>query len=385
MTLTVRKVESQADFKAFFEFPWTLYQDDPYWTPTLLSMRRETLDPAKNPSWEYLDGDYYVAWRAEQPAGTIAAFVNHRHNEFHDENIAWFGFFECGDDQDVAHALLQTAVDWAREQGYDAVRGPQSFTTHEECGLLVEGFQRPVMLMPYNPPYYQRLIEASGFHKVMDVYSFLYEFQDQQVDDRIRQRMQKVIERIKRRNDITIRPIDRKHTRRDFALFKSIYNEAWEANWGFTPMTERELDALIDSLVQFFDPDLACFVEVGDETAGFILGVPDFNQVLHRAYARPGVPEIWTLLRALWHWKLRPKINWMRVPLMGIRQKYRGIGLDILMYDYIRQQIAQGNAPYTHMDCGWILETNQDLIGIMQKGGLEIYKTHRFYEAPVSR
>lgn len=380
-TVMVRQVENARDFSAFFRFPWQLYRHDPNWTPVLLSMRREQLDKDKNPAWEYLEGEYFVAWRGDEAVGTIAAFVNHRHNEFHDENIAWFGFFETIDDANVARALLDTASDWAARNGFDALRGPQSFTTHDECGLLVEGFSRPVMLMSYNLPYYSNLIEQSGFHKVMDVFSFYFYYDESQYgQSRMAQRVDRIIERLKQRSNAVVRPIDSKNLRRDFALFKALYNDAWEANWGFTPMTDRELDALIESLAQFFDPSLACFAEVDGEPVGFLLAIPDFNQVLQHARPRPGVPEVVTLLRALWHWKLRPKITWIRIPLMGIKPEYRRMGLDLMMYHHIREVMRNRARPYHHVDSSWILETNQDLIGVLEKIGMKKYKTHRFYQ-----
>jgi GNAT superfamily N-acetyltransferase len=381
MRVTIRKVTTRQDEKAFFEFPWKLYADDPNWVPPLLSIRRETLDRDKNPSWAYLDGDYYVAWRGDESVGTIAAFVNHRHNEFHEENIAWFGFFETINDQAVAGALLQTAFEWARSHGYDALRGPQSFTTHEECGLLVEGFERPVMLMPYNPPYYQRLIENAGLTQLMDTYSMRYSW-EQIEENNTQQRVQRIVDRLQQRSNITVRNIEKRNRHADFARFKDLYNDAWVKNWGFTPMTNRELDALVEGLGIFFDPHLACFAEVDGDPIGFMLGVPDFNQVLDRARPRPGIPEPLTLLRAAWHWKIRPKIDNFRIPLMGVREAYRKQGVDILMYNYFLNELPKRPTYYRSMDAGWILETNQDMLSVMKNFGLTRYRTYRFYQKP---
>lgn len=377
-SLTIRKVESQADYRAFFEFPWTLYKDDPYWTPPLLSMRRDLLDQKKSPSWEYMEGDYFTAWRGDKLVGTIAAFVNHRHNEFRKEHIGWFGTFEVYDDQEAATVLLNTAADWVQERGYDAIRGPQSFTTHEECGLLVDGFVRPVLLMPYNPPYYQQLVEKAGFSKAMDVYSF-YVDRDGIVNAKETQRISRLTERIMQRNKITIRPLDTKRKKEEFALFKEIYNAAWDENWGFVPMTPRELDALVDSLGQFVEPKLALFAEVDGDPAGFIMAVPDFNQVLRKIYPRPGVPEVVFLLQALWYWKLKPSISWIRIPLMGVKHEYRNMGVDASMYYHMTQSIIK-HTTYQYSDSGWILESNDNMVSIAKNLGTTIYKTHRFYE-----
>lgn len=377
MALTIRKVESEADFKAFFEFPWTLYKNDPNWVPPLLSMRRDLFDKRKSPSWEYLEGDFFGAWRDDKLVGTVSGFVNHRHNEFHNEHIGWFGAFEVYDDREAALALLDTAAEWVRSRGYTAIRGPQTFTTHEETGLLVDGFTRPILLYPYNPPYYAGLIEAAGFHKVMDTYGF-YLSREKAVSTGLLERLGRIAGSIMKRNKVTIRQIDRKNLTAEFQLFKDLYNAAWEKNWGFTPMTPRELDALVKSLGQFFDPDLAFFGYVDNQPAGFILSIPDFNQVLARANPRPGVPELLTLVRALWHWKVRPVIDWARVPLMGVKSEYRGKGVDAVLYYYVLDALLNGR--YQHCDSGWILEANTNMVSIAKNFGSDIYKTFRYYE-----
>ena len=380
-SIEIRKVDTKKDFRAFFKFPWKVYQDDPNWTPPLLSMRREILDKKHNPSWDYLEGDYFVAWRGDEPVGTITAFINHRHNEYHNENIAWFGFFETFNDPQVAQALLDTAYHWAKAKGCTALRGPQNFTTHEECGLLVDGFAPPVLLMPYNPPYYQELVENAGFHKVMDVHSFYYDHTPEEHEQfGNAKRIEKITARIMRQNNARVRTFDKKNKKKEFNLFKELYNSAWISNWGFTPMTDRELDALVKSLGMFLDPRVAWFVEVDEKAVGFMLAAQDMNQVLHRAYAKPGTPELVTLVKALWHWKLRPKINGLRVPLMGVNAEYRNKGLDILMYSELRNVLSDPKMPYRSLDCGWILETNQDMAGTLHSVGMRIYRTHRFYE-----
>ena len=131
----IRRVSSTEDRRALIHLPWQLYHHDPNWTPPLLSMRRELVEKKHNPAWQYLDGEYFMAWRGEEALGSIAAFVNPRHNERHDENIAWFGLFDCVEDADVAASLLQTAINWAIQRDFTAIRGPASFTLHERMWL----------------------------------------------------------------------------------------------------------------------------------------------------------------------------------------------------------------------------------------------------------
>jgi GNAT superfamily N-acetyltransferase len=378
MSIQIRKVETPADYKLFFEFPWTVYQGDPNWTPPLLSMRHDQLDKKRSAAWqEYLEGDYFLAERDGQVVGTIAAYVNRRHNEFHAENIAWFGAFEVLADEEAAVALLNTAAEWAKTRGYSSIRGPQTFTTHEETGLLVDGFTRPILLMPYNKPYYEKLVLAANYQAIMDTYSF--HLSRQQVEENgLAERLERITKAIMKRNHVTIRPIDRHHLKQEFALFKELYNAAWEKNWSFVPMTPKELDALVASLGQFFDPDLAFFGYVDGEAAGFIMAVPDFNQVLLKVYPKPGTPEIISLLKALYYWKISPIIDWARVPLMGVKAEYRKKGVDAVMYHYVLEAMLKGR--YEHSDSGWILGINENMVSIAKNFGSQIYKTYRYYE-----
>lgn len=374
--VVVRKVETKADHQVFFEFPWRVYADDPNWVPPLLSMRRELLDREHAPAWEYLEGDFFLAWRGDQPVGTIAAYINHRHNDYQKEHIGWFGAFEVLDDQEAAHALLKTASDWVRERGFDAIRGPQTFTTHEECGLLVEGFERPILLMPYNKPYYQKYIESAGFTQSMVTYSFKMDRPTAAAS--LVGRLERITQSIMRRNKITVRGVDPKNLKRDFALFKELYNAAWQKNWGFVPMTERELDALVKSLGMFVNPKLAFFGYVEDQPVGFMLPVPDFNMVLQRAHAKPGTPEFVTLLKALYYWKIRPIMNWARVPLMGVKEEYRNKGVDVVMYYHAVQAMIDNGIEYC--DAGWILSVNNEMMSILDNFGAEKHRTYHFYE-----
>lgn len=376
--LVVRKVENEQDFRAFFEFPWRVHRDSPEWVPPLLSMRQELLDKEKNPAWGYMEGDYYVAWRGGQAVGTIAAFINHRHNEFHNERTGWFGAFDVLDDQEAAGALLDTAADHARRRGCEVLRGPQTFTTHEECGLLVEGFSRPVLLMPWNPPRYRRHLEQAGLDKHVDLFSFAMS-RDLSADSGLTQRLRRITAQVMKRNRIHIRPLDRKNQAAEFRRFRALYNDAWDRNQGFVPMTEAELDALVASLGRFLDPDFAFFASVDGAPAGFVLGIPDLNQVLQKAAPRPGVPEALTLLRALWHWKLRPVIDTVRIPLLGVRAEFRNKGVDVALYHHILEACLT-HPRMQQADGGWILESNEAMLRVARNMRLEPYKTCRLYQ-----
>lgn len=373
--LDVRPIADKLEFNQFFKFPWLLYKDDPHWVPMLVSMRRDLLDKKKNPAWDYMEGQYFGAWYGEKLVGTITALINHRHNDTWDERIAWFGTFDVINDPEVASGLLSAAENWAVECGYETIRGPQSFTTHQETGLLVDGFAHPVIEMPYNFPYYRDLIENAGYSKYLDIVS-MYFNRNMEATTGMGARLKRLGDFAKKRYNVTIRQLNPKKRNQEFRLFRDLYNRAWDKNWGFVPMTDRELDDLVANLGMLVEPEMAFFAEIDGEAVGFSLAVPDFNEMLKRAYPQVGVPEIWTLLKVGWHWKVAKNTKGVRLPLMGVVEEHRDKGIHTALLSATYE-----NAPeqFEYIDCGWILETNP-LHDMSIKLGADPYKTHRWYE-----
>ncbi|MCY4106551.1 MAG: hypothetical protein OXG02_07595 [Chloroflexi bacterium] len=373
----IRKVTSDEDLRALIEFPWCLYRDDPNWSPPLLSMRRELLDQEHNPAWQYLDGEYFLAWRGGEVLGSIAAFVNPRHNATHDEYIAWFGLFDCIHEGEVAASLLQTAIDWATQRGYSAIRGPASFTLHAECGLLIDNFGPAVLMMAYNPPYYADFVENAGFRKVMDVFSWAF-YANSAEQEAATERALRLAEKLQRREKIHLRTFNPRNRKQEFLRLRHLYNHGWVNNWGFVPMTEAELDALIASLGILIDPNLCIFAEVDGEAIGFVLAIPNLSEILRRVRPRPGVPELISLLPIAWQLKIRRKIECVRSPLMGILPEYHKRGAAIMLMASMAKKLYQSR--YRIFDTSWILESNQDMNSMLAALGARKYKTHRFYE-----
>ena len=293
-------------------------------------MRRQLLDKDKHPAWQYMDGEYFAAWRDDQLLGTIVAIINHEHNRYHDENIGFFGMFETVNEVEVSAGLLNAAGEWVRARGADAIRGPANFTTNDECGLLVDNFAQPVIMMPYNPAYYRELVEAAGFEKAMDIHCLYMDRSLIEAKDTLA-RLERLVGRAAKRSNIAVRKFDARDNQAEFRRFQDIYNAAWDKNWGFIPMNEAELKALVDDLGMLVEPDLACFAEISGEPVGFALSIPNFNEALHRAYPRPGVPEWFTMAQVAWHWKIRRSIKGVRMPLMGVRQEFRNKGVELAM------------------------------------------------------
>ena len=374
--MEIRPLASRQEFTEFFQFPWRHYAEDANWVPPLLSMRRQLLDKTRHPAWKYMDGEFFAAWRDGQMIGTVVGFINREHNRCHQENIGFFGLFETINNPEAAAGLLEAAGRWVRSRGAKAIRGPASFTTNEECGLLIKNFDKPMVMMPYNPPYYQALVEAAGFEKVMDVHCMYMDRSLIEAGGTLA-RLEKLVERAARRSGITVRPFNARDKKAEFKLFRGIYNAAWVKNWGFIPMNSEELEALVADLGMLVEPELAFFAEINGEPIGFALSIPNFNEALHGAYPRPGVPQLLTLARVFWHWKIRRAIKGVRMPLMGVKQEHRHKGVELALFLALMKALLPSR--YDYLDSGWILETNS-LISISLNLGSQIYKTHRFYQ-----
>jgi len=365
----------------FARFPWQIYRHDPNWVPPLFGDRLKLLDPQGHPFWEHADQQLFLARRGSEIVGTICAHVNHRHNEVHDDKVGFFGFFELIEDRAVAEALLEAAADWLREQGMEAIRGPENPSQNEEVGLLVDGLdQPPVLMMTYNPDYYQAFIESAGFEKAQDLYAWIIRTSifDHDVE-RLPRKFLRVAEQAKARPDLTLRRIDMKNYDREVGIAQEIYNQAWEKNWGFVPMTDHEIEHLGQELKFIIDPDLVYVALLDGKPAGISLGVPDVNQALRLAHPQPNTWSLpLTLGRFLWH---RRKIDTFRLMIMGVIPEYRALGIDSLFYvETARAAFRKG---YEWCEMSWILESNDMMNRIIQRLGGEVYKTYRVYQKPL--
>ncbi len=367
----VRPVKTAADLKRFIDFPYRLHRGDPCWVPELRMDVRKLLDRRKNPYFEHAEAEYFLAQRRDggrrDVVGRIAATHNRAHNEFHDDKVGFFGFLETIDDQAVADALFDAAADWLRPRGLDTMRGPASFSTNDECGLLVDGFDSPpTVLNPHNPEYYVRLVERAAFVKAKDVVQY------RSTNPNMPERLIRGARLLATRKKITLRQIDMKRFDEEIARVKEVYNSAWEKNWGFVPMTEAEIDHLAKQLKPVIVPELVVFVEQEDKVIGFAVALPDLNVALKTNPSGRLFPGIVKIL-----WAAR-KISRIRILLLGLLKEYRKTGADALMYHWIWEKgYALG---YRWAEAGWILEDNTAMSNGLLRIGFEPYKTLRFYD-----
>ena len=374
-------VTTEEQRREFAKFPWRIYRDDPNWVPPIFGDRLKLLDPERHPFWEHSEQQLFLARRSQETVGTISAHINHRHNEIYQDKVGFFGFFEVLNDSAAAQALLDTAADWLRERGMEAIRGPENPSQNEEVGLLTDAFDSPpVILMTYNPPYYLDLMEGAGFEKAQDLYAWILRTSIFDYDvQRLPRKFLRVAEQCRNRENVVIRRIDMKNFGREVEIAKVIYNKAWEQNWGFVPMTDHEIEHLGDELKLIIDPDLVYIAEVDGKPAGICLGVPDVNQALIKASPRPNTWSLPILLgRFLWY---RRQIDTFRLMIMGVIPEYRTLGIDAAFYvETARAAFGKG---YEWCEMSWILETNDMMNRIIDRLGGRIYKTYRIYQKPL--
>lgn len=371
MGIDIRTVETKKDWKDFLKLPWTIYKNNEYWVPPLLSEVRETLDIMRNPFWQHAKREVFLALQEDLPVGRIVAVVDENHNNFHNEKTGFFGFFECVNNSEVASILWDEAKKWLKVNGMDIMRGPVSPSMNDENAFLLEGFDKPpTVMMPYTPPYYLEQAERYGFKKAKDLLSFI-----KYAKDGIPPRIEKMINRIKKRTNVKVRPFNMRNFERDVQFLKDIYNAAWEKNWGFVPMTDAEIDITGKKLKQFVEPELVLFAEMDGRPVAVSVTVPDINQVLKRLNGRLGPIE---MLKFLLY---KRKITGARSLIGGVMKEYRETGIiAVLYYETEKANLRLG---YEWCELGWNLEDNELINRFDEAIGGKLYKRYRIYEVKI--
>ena len=365
--ISIVKVNTKNDLERFIRVPFVLYSDNEHWVAPLVFEQMKFFNRKKNPYFEHSEAQLFLATDGFHLYGRISAHTNVNHNKFHDDKKGFFGFFECINDQETANSLLSEAEKWLREKGCDVISGPFSFSTNDECGMLVEGFNTsPCVMMPYNHPYYPLLLEYNGFKKAMDLYAWLLS------SNKMPEFLNSLAAKIEAKGQFTVRCLDKKNLKRDVEEVFTIYQKAWEKNWGFVPMTKREFDHLVKSLLPFVNPELVFIAECKGEPVGFSVALPDYNFVLKKL---KGKLNILSLLKILYY---RNKIDAVRVITMGVVHEYQGKGIDTLFYYHtlrngLKNRIEKG-------EFSWVLETNTMMNKIAKHLGASLHKIYRIYE-----
>ncbi|HOW89479.1 MAG TPA: hypothetical protein PL037_04285 [Elusimicrobiales bacterium] len=367
MPLEIRELP-ESGLGAFVSFPYGLFRGHPYWVGELKKDVRHLLEQG-HPFWRHGERRLLMAFRDGRPVGRLAAIINSKHNAFHSEKCGFFGFFDCAEDPEAAAGLFAAAEDWLRRAGMDLARGPVNPSTNETCGLLIEGFDsEPMVMTPYNPPYYAKLIEGSGFAKVKDLYAF-------QILTRsgFPERMEKIITRLTRGGGVSLDLVNIKRMNEALADLKDVYNSAWDANWGFVPMTDGELDELARGLKPLLKPEYLYFARVDGKAAGFVLLLPDFNTALKHVN---GALTPLNLLPFLY--RMFSPIRRGRLLALGVKKEFRNRGIELLL---IKQAFASAaRMGWEYADLSWTLEDNEAINNAITAVGGKVYKRFRIYE-----
>ena len=370
----VRELPPGASLKPFMDVAWRINAGDPCWVPPLRLSLATLLDRRKHPFHQHADVAYFLAERDGTAVGRIAAIVNHRHNDFHEDRTGFFGLFECEDDPATARALVDAAAAWLRGRGMERMRGPVNLSTNEEAsspGVLVDGFDTPPTIqMTHNPPFYGALLEGAGLAKTKDVLAYWLD------DPTPPERLVRGFERIVAREGVTIRPLDLKRFRAEVDTIKGIYNAAWARNWGFVPMTDAEFDHMAKEFRPVVDPELCLIAEVRGEPVGFSLALPDLNQAIRKLPNGRLFP--FGLFRLLWE---KRRISGFRVITLGFKPGFQHHGLGAALY--LRTWQTGAAKGYRYGEASWILEDNWEMRRPLEKMDFLAYKTYRIYEQPL--
>ncbi len=367
-----KPVTNEVEKNLFIKLPVTIYKGDKNWVQPLNFDVKKNLDTAKNPFFTHSKIKLWIAYKDGIPAGRIAAIVNENHNKTYNDKTGFFGYFECINDVEVAKVLFEEAGNWLKENGMDNMRGPVNLSTNDEVGLLVEGFDvPPVILMLYNPKYYEQLLTANGFVKVKDLFAYIVR-DNILSDNKVMDKLRRISDMVLKREKIEIQTLNMNDFTNELAKVKEVYNNAWQHNWGFVPLTDSEMDFVAESLKPIVDKDLVYFAMYEGKPIGFSLAIPDMNQIIIKMN---GKLFPFGFLKLLFN---RKKINTIRLITLGVIPKFQKRGIEAV---FIKSTIDVASSKgYTAAEISWILEDNIPMVQTAINLGAEKYKTYRLFD-----
>jgi hypothetical protein len=370
--LEILPVGGEDERRDFLRLPWLLYANDPHWVPPLLFERRQHLSK-RNPYFQHASFQAWVARRGRQTVGRISAQVDRLHLERYDDQTGFFGMIEAQDDPEVFQALFDAAQTWLRERNMRRIRGPFNLSINEECGLLVEGFDTPPMIMMGHAlPYYPVRIEEQGFTGVQDLLAYWIG-----TDFTVPRHLEALISRASGR--VRLRPLrPRRGFREDLAVIKDIFEDSWSGNWGFLPFTEMEFAEMGKSLKLLVPPEFVRIAEVDGEPAAMMAGFPNLNEAARDLDGKL-LPLGW--LKLLWRLKFK-RVKTARVPLMGVRQRFQGsrLGAILALMMITSLRTSGRRRGIEGVELSWILESNMGMRKIIESLGGKPYKRYRIYQ-----
>lgn len=370
-SIRVTPVTKAGDRRRFIRVPEGIYGSDSAWIPPLRLERRYSLS-RRNPVFQHLHWQGWIAYREGRPVGRISAQIDSLHLERYQDATGYFGLLEAENRAETFSALTGTAERWLREQGMRRVHGPFNLSINEECGLLVEGFDTPpVVMMGHARPYYGTRLEESGYVPAKDLLAYLIDagFTHPPI-------MQRLAAEFAGR--VRLRPLRSRYLKAEMSLLRDIFNDAWSENWGFVPFTEAEFQELGNNLRALVEDDFVQIAEVDGEPAAMMVVLPNLNEVIRDLKGRL-LPLGWA--KILWRLKVRYPRS-ARIPLMGVRKRYQrtrlGMALAFMVIGACQGPGLRRRIRNTEMS--WILEDNVSTRRIIEALGGRAYKRYRLYQ-----
>lgn len=368
MSIRIEQAISPRQIRAFIRFRHKLYQGDPNYIPELNWSERNFLGP-KNPFFRHSRAAYFLAYNGKQMAGRVAAIYNTMHLERYQDRTGFFGFFDAVDDQAVCNALLHAAGKWLASLGLTRIMGPENFTTNHAVGILTAGFEQPpVVQMPYNRPYYESLLNNNGMTEQMELHAYRFEQVDLPAD--FMKRAQTIEARLKRHN-IRIRPVNFSHFGEEMEQLRQVYNAANEGHWGFVPLTVAEFRFLANDLRKIVQKENVLLAEKDGQLIGYMVTVPDVNQILRKIPEGRLFPFGWAKLLA------KPQINGARLLILGVLPAFRRMGIDWCFYARTSRFFTEAGIKWT--EAGYVMGNNLMMNRIIRNIGGKPAKTYKVF------
>lgn len=331
MAIIIKKVSSKKELKTFIRFNYELYKGNPYSVPDLYDDMLNTFSSKKNAAFEFCEAEYFLAYKENKVVGRVAAIINNRANQTWDKKEVRFGWIDFIDDEEVSSALLKAVEDWGKQKGMDTITGPLGFTDMDAEGMLIEGFdQLGTMATIYNYPYYPQHMEKLGFEKDADWVEFkLY------VPDQLPEKFVRISEIILQKYKLKIKKLTRKEIKEKHYGQKifDLINEAYAPLYGFSKMTQGQIDQYVNTYLPLLDLRMVSIVETEDgELVAAGISMASFSKALQKAKGRI-LPFGWFyLLKALFI--KRPKV--LDLLLVGVKPEYQSKGVNaLLFYDLV--------------------------------------------------
>ena len=373
--IEIRLVQSRREEKTFLTFPWRIYTNDPLWVPPLLSERRKVIDPQRGKFFQDGYACLFIAWRDSQPVGTISCAEDQTATRSRGYRECQIGFFECVDDYDVAEALFDRSIAWARKHSCTSILGIYNLDREDSRGILVEGRDRPpAVYCGHTPPYYPTFFKRYGFTKYGGD-SLAYEI-DLDLTTLPIQRMLRLADRIRKRKSITVRGARLDDINGEINRIVDLQNRALAHMPGFTPYTRAAIESMLLPLVDIADPELVLFAEIDGQAVGWFPAIPNLNEVLIHLN---GLRYPWDYLRLLRYGRYKPKS--ISIKSAVVLPEYWDTGVSVLLFaEMARRAVAKG---YTWADMSLTGEDNLDTWPLTHRMGGKIYKRYRFYTKDV--